>query len=479
MIQPTDNRSIHIKNSVGSTELKATLLPERINNNGEKIQNGNLNTKSQYHNGSNIIKLLSSSSKGPMNISMRLRKNPISGVIKFNTEDINNSHDIIKSISGTYSFDYNIIHAHNLILSKLKMDYEEKSKRLQFEIQQEKYKIQKPQTIIKRKQSLKFIKEKEKQFDEIKDKKQIDSYLNESKSIIESYRSLGVYEEKKNFDGDNVESHIEDDETQLIRLNLISQYFKIASKYIYVNVNRKIKNKNCCDGCGTDISNLFNGFDYDTGTGWCPTCGLEKINFSIISSFDGVAITNKNYNERENFHKSLLRKQGKLGNTLPENLFILLDAHFASFSNLPNAKVIRSMKADEDGKKPGTSKRMIYDALAAINMTDYYSDGDLICREYWGWILSDLSHLEDQIMSDYDETQKIYKQLPKDWQSNINREYRLFKHLQMRGFKCKPEDFRMIGTREIIERYDNIWEQMIIGADNNNPEAGFIFIRTL
>src|SRR5581483_7244727 len=97
------------------------------------------------------------------------------------------------------------------------------------------------------------------------------------------------------------------------------------------------------------------------------------------------------------------------------------------------------------GRKANTNLVMMWKALHDINYSQLYEDAMLICHLYWGWILPDLSHIEEVILSDYDKTQKVYKSLDKLRSSSLGTQFRLFKHIQLRTNDCDIEDFKIVG----------------------------------
>ena len=100
------------------------------------------------------------------------------------------------------------------------------------------------------------------------------------------------------------------------------------------------------------------------------------------------------------------------------------------------------------------------DALLETGYSGCYEDINYIMNQYWGWDLPDVSHLEDLILSDYAKTQKVWKnmsELEKGRKSSISTQYRLYRHLQLRGHMCHPDEFKLPQPTS-IRTYDNIWK---------------------
>ena len=203
----------------------------------------------------------------------------------------------------------------------------------------------------------------------------------------------------------------------------------------------------------------------------CPNCGLEKINI-IKSAFyaDGGRINNcrNNYEDRANFEKVLMRYQGKQVTKPGKDLYIKLDEYFIS-RGLLSSKEYNALPLTGDGTKAGTSREMMFDVLSNIGCSGYYDDINLICSVFFGWTLPDVSHLEDDIMKDYDEFQAVYDQLPdRDGrESSLNSQWKLFILLKRRGWPCKAKDFKIPTTASILEYHKIKTKQIyqILGWD--------------
>lgn len=86
----------------------------------------------------------------------------------------------------------------------------------------------------------------------------------------------------------------------------------------------------------------------------------------------------------------------------------------------------------------------------------------------WGWALMDFSHLEDQVMDDYDTSQRVYEILPKDRKSSLNRQFRTYKHLRRLGFPCRTSQFRIPTTHDILEFHNTMWSKICEVLDWEN-----------
>ena len=306
-----------------------------------------------------------------------------------------------------------------------------------------------------------------------------DSFIN---FIIDSFNEKNINSLSPKI---GINSHLKDSKALLrslqdntingstLRHLIIQKYLDLASKYINVEVIRELPPKVLCPGCGIDFRDLH--ID-DNDVQICPKCRIEQIAPPRSSVL--VENSNTNYEDRETFIKSLRRYEGKQINKLPDNIIPLLDDHFKSYG-LADSKTIRALPLTRKGTKLNTSRDLMHKALKSTGLVDYYEDMNLICHLCWGWALPDISSIESTILDDYDKIQQIFKELPKERTSNLNGQFRLFKHLEMRGHTCSVHDFKVVTTRDIIEEYDSLWEKMIREAQKRYPDAGFVFYDTI
>jgi len=377
-------------------------------------------------------------------------------------------------ISGFYIYDYNILKIDEIILRKFEQDREVKIGKLNKLIDLEEIKMQERQNLIQRKTSRKKIKEYEEQIEKYEEDIDKNYYIEKSKPFILAYTKIGPIKTVVSFLTNNKEiiSSPENEEQQNYRHKIISNYLEIARKYIQIDLVRNLIDTNSCSGCGIDTSKV-EMIEDDSDSTICPNCGLEKINI-IKSAFyaDGGRINNSrnNYEDRANFEKVLLRYQGKQITKPGKDLYMKLDEYFI-MRGLPSMKQYNEMNLLPDGTKPGTNREMIYEALSNIGCSGYYDDINLICSIFFGWNLPDISHLEEEIMRDYDEFQAVYEQLPdrEGRKSSLNSQWKLYILLKRRNWPCKFKDFKIPSTISILEYHKNKTREIyqILGWDCN------------
>jgi len=344
-------------------------------------------------------------------------------------------------INGEYQNDLNIIALHAIMLQKFRYNQRILLPQLKDKIKTLELQLEKPLHIIDRKKFIAEIEIIKRESDEIEFGNKIEEYKERVNEIIQSYSRLGHLRKEIRFKNSSI-PEIQEDKNESFRHYLITRYLEIIRNYIEVNIIRKFSDSDKCSECNNLIC----------------YCNKEIESQKEISM---NSVSRNNYENRENFRKALMRYQGKESNELPKDLYERLDFYFMNYK-LPKGKDIKELNVNHEWNFKGTSRELLIKALYDIDYRDYYKHVYLICHEYWGWVLPDVSHLEDTIMEDYDKSQRVYERLkPKNKKKScMNVQYRLFRLLERRGHNCKPEDFKIVRTRDILEEYEDTWEQI-------------------
>ncbi len=385
------------------------------------------------------------------------------------TDVLFNADNIPDRISAMYSDDYDILHVHDVVLCKLnheKRDLpdlfhkkEEIEKRLEDQLK-----------IVERKKLLTQLEEVKSKIQTIETETRKKSYVEESKELLQRYQQLGPIIKVRSFlDEDSEEDKAKQEKKdppespdQEERLRIIRRYLEIAKKYIAINVVRIIPNDRRCPGCGEDLV-LVDPEDYSLER--CEECGFERQNFSKPSFFkeapnQGKSISNSDYEDRENFIKAFECYLGEQ-QAPPPSLFVALDGWAEKYEH-PSKEEIRELPLNEDGTRGEYGKSMLLQALADEGYADYYKDVKLIGHLHWGWRLPSISQQDrDLIIQDYDNTQRVFNAIKKDRKSSLNTQLRLYRHLEARKIPCRPTDFKLPTTPNILEEQDIYWREMV------------------
>ena len=378
-------------------------------------------------------------------------------------------------IEGTYIFDYDIFKIHHILDQKFEQNRKKKLDELSKLMQKENLKIKGKQNLIERKTSRNKIAQYEKDIKILEEKLDKKEYLIKAIPLLEEYEALGSLKQKIAFSHNNKSSQkieeecSESEERQLYRHEIIGDYLEIARKYINIDLMRKLPNEKGCPGCGLSYEEA-EVIEDDSGLMICPGCGLEKIKIvksAIFADNNRVNNSRNNYEDRANFEKVVMRYQGKQITKPPKELYDKLEAWFLK-QDLYTAEHYNSLPLNEEGRKEGTSKELMMEALSGVSLPGYYDDINLICHIYFGWSLPDISHLEEAIMKDYDDFQRVYEGLDKEGRkSSLNSQWKLWLLLKRRGWPCKAADFKIPTTPSILDYHKIISKQVyqILGWD--------------
>lgn len=309
---------------------------------------------------------------------------------------------------------------------------------------------------------------------ELKSRKKYDAYVEESTPYLERYKTMPRVERVIDISGYD-EDYITEEENK--RALLIETYVKISKKYYNIECQRVLKDtSNQCVGC-REI--LYDTYVMNESCLSCPNCGLVRTSgmISKVIENNSDAITQKIYMDTENFRKAFYRYMGLQDITFDiSKMCMELDDELQKNGNIPAAE-IKSMPHNIHGKKDGTLLQLLFDTMKSCGYNNY-EDGNRIAYELWGWELpTHLLPLEDIIMNDYMITQKIYEDIPeheRNRKSCLGTQFRLYKHLQLRGHSCEPGDFKLPVQSASLEDQENLWMRMVKGASKIDSSIFYI-----
>lgn len=364
-------------------------------------------------------------------------------------------------VVAKYTSDLNIIKIHEAILTRFAYEQAEIPD-LQAGLQISHREGHAGMTINERRKYLQTLESQQARLHELQNRTAFNTYIQSSLSILKAYKlvssdaSKGIVSIRKLGQNQLISA-----ETISNRLQIIQQYLEIARDYISLDVVQINQIKARCPGCGVDFSEV--NVDEDSGLCICD-CGVERENLSqhgVYKDSTRVNIGNRNnYEDWENFEKALIRYQGRQQNKPPQKLYDQLDSYYLKIKKSLGAE-IRSRPYLFDGKKEGTSRQMMLDALCETNNSAYYDDVNLVMNVYWGWKLPDVAHLESQIMQDYYLTQQIYNSEPHQGRdASLNTQFRLYVHLLAVGHRCSRDDFKIQTSRDSLEFHQEMWKKM-------------------
>jgi hypothetical protein len=248
--------------------------------------------------------------------------------------------------------------------------------------------------------------------------------------------------------------------------SLTSKYIEILKKYNIdykelEDITRQQKqHKKVCERCQHDefISN------FDQNLEICQNCGKQEERTQKSSSFKDITrinLSNKyNYERRVHFKDCINQYQGKQNATIHDNVYHDLEEQFERHKLLKgDASVPKKTRFES------ITKEHILLFLKETGHSKHYEDVVLIYHKMTGKPVDEISHLEPQLMEDFDKISNLYDKKFKftgkiDRKSFINTQYVLFQLLRRHKYPCKKEDFNMLKTLDRKSFHDDIVREL-------------------
>lgn len=280
----------------------------------------------------------------------------------------------------------------------------------------------------------------------------ISGYSRRISPILEEYKNGSPKPQKRKLKLTQIKKNTTKDKKEY---DLIIRFVNIARDYINIKINDKFQRKAKCPGCQTP----FEHNDVEE-TLICEHCGYESQSFASQNSMT----TSANYVDSINFVKKMQRKQGKIHNPLPDDLFDKLDEYCLKIDML-SGQEIRNKKQNKKGEKRGTSLDILIEALSVLNLPKLYNDVDYIAHIYWGWSLLNFTAHEEELMDIYQQTQIFYPEVKGAGRmAALNTEVRLYLQLKTishkLNFKIFKSRFRFQESQESLEFHQHAWRVM-------------------
>lgn len=233
-------------------------------------------------------------------------------------------------------------------------------------------------------------------------------------------------------------------------LDYIENYIKIERIYQNLNIFQ-------CINCKSELeeTNENNGYII------CDKCGcINNILTPNIYNRDTDRIVNYLEDDINNFAKVIDKFEGKSNTLINSKLIEKLDNYFKVY-NFYDKNYIKELPYTKDGKKPHTSKKLIWNALESIGMK-MYDDTNYIGYIYWNWKLPNLSKYKDRLIEDYKKTQIVWNSIKHKFNrtASLGTQYRLYVHLKALDYDCDISDFKIQCNTESIRLHNTIWKIM-------------------
>lgn len=337
--------------------------------------------------------------------------------------DIYYCHKIdFSQIDFTIKHKYKILKEH---LPELKKKLEKKQKRLKQERDTLEYSV-----IL---QLEKECKQMVTEIDDYENNKSLEKYISQARDVLEKLKEDSP-------------------------LDLIEEYFSICRDHIRINFHKNVEEKIKCIGCGAALSEPSRVEMAVV----CSACDTINPSMKPSKYTRDIEFGNTVYDEDIiNFIKVLDKFEGK--NTCPihPELYDELDAYM-EILNMKKGEYYRKQPLNKKGKKDGTTKRILWQALESLGYNQYYEEASLICHRYWGWKLPDLSFYRDKLINDYQSTQCVWNMVKDEFKrsASLGTQYRLYVQLMAVGYDCDREDFRIQEMVDSLRLHNRAWGRM-------------------
>lgn len=396
-------------------------------------------------------------------------------IIKDNNTNQFAKDQIPDKIRDTYVKDYDIKYVDSVVRKKLIRDRTSKVSGLENEIREyEEILKDKDESYTSKMQCKDKIMEIKDEIESIISGRQLEKYVEETRELIAEYTSLGICENRISF------GHEEQivDYTNPKRIALIEKYLDVAKIYYDVEIyNIPVITENNCISCGAIITEEDVS---EEGLKQCPSCYATYktvIYNKTAKDSDRITCIKTEDESLENFIKSFYRKQGLKSGDNIDDVCQELESYSEVTPGIISGAEIRNLPLNVRGKKNGTNLVMLQKQLYNISRNNYYEDANLIAHKYWGWQLPDYSHLYDRVIRIYNETLKVFKNIPmkeRERKSNLSTQFVLFKILQLCGADVIEEEFKIVENRKSRISQNRIWKIMCDEAHKKYADIYYI-----
>ena len=283
---------------------------------------------------------------------------------------------------------------------------------------------------------------------------QLNLYIAQTAPYIEKYKQLLKVPLKMNFMGKRSADNKQ-------KTQIIQKYLEIAHPYTgihsleYFNDYFTIKT---CQHCGNNDNNEFEVEEGNTKI--CMKCYAEQPRGENVSSYndvDRVNISSKYMYERKvHFRDCLKQYQGKQNCTIPQIVIDELEEQFKLHHLLVGNETVERAKRF----KNITKLHILMFLKEPLGYTKHYENVHLLHYMFTCKKPNDVSHLEDQLMDDFDLLTKQYNLQNIDRKNFINTQYVLFQLLRRHKHPCKTGDFAVLKTIDRKCYHDEICKKL-------------------
>lgn len=234
--------------------------------------------------------------------------------------------------------------------------------------------------------------------------------------------------------------------------------------------NKKSDKKNCSN-CGSSDFII----QQDQNLEICEECGKQEEKSYKSLSYKDISRINMSskysYERKIHFKDCINQFQGKQNSTIDDKVYNDLEEQFdlhgllVGEKNTPSFLSGKLTLLDKKTRFQNITKEHILLFLKENGNSKHYEDVVLIYNKMTGKKVDDISHLENQLMEDFDKISNLYDKKFKftgkiERKSFINTQYILFQLLRRHKYPCKKEDFNMLKTLDRKSFHDEIVKEL-------------------
>lgn len=297
----------------------------------------------------------------------------------------------------------------------------------------------------------KTITELEKRIQELQQRTAYNFYIISTAELIADFHRILKAPMKMNFMGKPIRNNKE-------KTIIVESYIKIACKYTDIDTQTG-KNTDpdeiTCDNCG----NKKNFDIVDNNIYICGECAAQKTVIRQSTSYgdiDRVNISPKYmYDRKIHFRDCINQYQGKQNSTIPQKVYDDLIDQFQKHHLLKDSP-------DKKTRFAKISKGVIRVFLKDLGYTNHYENIHLIHYILTGVKPDNISHLEDQLLDDFDTLTDLYDKRYKNIvrKNFINTQHILYQLLIRHKHPCDREDFGILKTLDRRAFHDEVCQNL-------------------
>lgn len=300
-------------------------------------------------------------------------------------------------------------------------------------------------------QRIKFLEEK---IEDLSGDVTLGFYIAESVPLLEKYSSILLQPQKVSFMKKRTSENPE-------KQKVVGEYLRAASKYIDLKVvpAKAASKKIVCENCGNGRN-----FQIEENNYICERCGAVQeveVHSTSYSDIDRVNMSTKySYDRKGHFRDTMYRYQAKEKCNIDRKVYRELAEQMELHELLdgdPGAPKLKRFRR--------VTRNHVLEFLKELGYDHLYEHSFLIHWELTGQKRNDISHLEEQLMADFNTLVHHYFLIYRDENqvsrnSFLNTQHIFYELLLKYKHPCNKEDFSLLKTIDRVVFHDTVTEDL-------------------